>query len=469
MTKKEDPFFIQGTVITDPNTLMKYTLEKMIGRGAFAQVYLSRTMTNCFVALKIVRHVEIKSQKVRDKLESEMSIHMQLDHPRIVKMYSHFRDEVYTYLILEFCPNKALDDLLRKHGKFKEKYVRRFVHQIVSALMYLHNERSVVHRDLKLGNLFLDSNCSIKIGDFGLSAVINQGQKKRTICGTPNYIAPEVLFDRANGHSFEADVWSLGVIMYTLLVGIPPFQKSNIKEIYENIKHNSFTLPSNLTSEAADLISKVLTTNPLERLTLEEILNHPFMAKKEGSMDRIYNNIVEGRYIEMECDKDYILFSIPVSKIRGIGYILKSGVYGLYMSDHTSMLLVRNRLVYIEVKVEQGRKVYRKEEHLTTGVPEELGEKYTRLKYFVKNFGGEYEHRNIETSFIVKYKRLSDGMLFGMHNGVLEFDFNNGCRVVIWNEGKRVHCFDFGGIKKFCGDIKNRCLEIISEQRGDNV
>lgn len=105
--------------------------------------------------------------------------------------------------------------------------------QLIGACYYMHAHQ-VIHRDLKLGNLFLDANMNVKVGDFGLAALIeNEGERKKTICGTPNYIAPEVLFDTANGHSFEVDIWSIGVILYTLVVGRPPFQTKEVKEIYK--------------------------------------------------------------------------------------------------------------------------------------------------------------------------------------------------------------------------------------------
>ena len=130
-----------------------------------------------------------------------------------------------------------MDDLLKRNVKLKEKYVSKFITQLLHCLQYLHNSKLVVHRDLKLGNLFLDNQLNIKIGDFGLSAVIKDGEKRKTVCGTPNYIAPEVLEGRA-GHSYEVDIWSLGVIIYTLIIGKPPFETTDVKATYNRIKRN---------------------------------------------------------------------------------------------------------------------------------------------------------------------------------------------------------------------------------------
>lgn len=145
------------------------------------------------------------------------------------------------------------------------------------------HDRSVIHRDLKLGNLFLDHNMNLKVGDFGLAALVRfPGERKKTICGTPNYIAPEILFDRDNGHSFEVDVWSIGVILYTFLVGKPPFQTKEVKQIYKKIKENAYAFPEGLdiSPEAVDLISSILNTDPDQRPGLIDILNHPFFSSR---------------------------------------------------------------------------------------------------------------------------------------------------------------------------------------------
>lgn len=158
-----------------------------------------------------------------------------LEHPNIVNFIDCFEDEDNVYMSLELCTGGSLMDVFRQRRGFSEAETRYFMVQILGACHYMH-AHSVIHRDLKLGNIFLDANFNIKVGDFGLAALIeNEGERKKTICGTPNYIAPEVLFDTANGHSYEVDVWSTGVILYTLLIGRPPFQTREVKDIYEYV------------------------------------------------------------------------------------------------------------------------------------------------------------------------------------------------------------------------------------------
>ena len=128
---------------------------------------------------------------------------------------------------------QSLLDLLRIRKRYTEPEARYYLIQLIGACEYMHS-RSVIHRDLKLGNLLLDADMNLHVADFGLAALVRfPGERKKTVCGTPNYIAPEILFDQDNGHSFEVDVWSIGVILYTLLVGKPPFQTKDVKTIYK--------------------------------------------------------------------------------------------------------------------------------------------------------------------------------------------------------------------------------------------
>lgn len=169
-------------------------------------------------------------------------------------------------------------DLIRKRKTLTEPEARFFLTQIIGAVKFMHN-MGVIHRDLKLGNIFLDDNMNTKIGDFGLAALLySKSDRKKTICGTPNYIAPEVLYGRDKGHSYEVDVWSIGIILYVMLVGKPPFQSRKVETIYERIKNNDYEIPNgaDVSLAARDLISGLLSTDPNARPTLNQVLEHPF-------------------------------------------------------------------------------------------------------------------------------------------------------------------------------------------------
>ena len=170
-----------------------------------------------------------------------------------------------------------MNELVRRRKRLTELEVQCYMVQILNACKYLQSHR-IIHRDLKLGNLFLSEKMEIKVGDFGLATKLEyEGERKRTICGTPNYIAPEIL-EGKNGHSYEVDTWSIGVICYTLLIGKPPFETSDVKTTYRRIRMNAYSFPEHIQISAAAraLISKILNSDPAKRPSLNEILNHEF-------------------------------------------------------------------------------------------------------------------------------------------------------------------------------------------------
>lgn len=253
-----------------------------LGKGGFARVYeLHDVKTGVCYAGKIISKKSLTKPRSRQKLVQEIRIHKALDHDNIVRFVNFVEDKDFVYIILEMCSNRSLLRMIRTRKHICEAELRYYLHQMVSGLSYLKGEL-VIHRDLKLGNLFLDHNMTIKMGDFGLAAKLeNENERKKTICGTPNYIAPEVLQGGAGGHSFEVDVWSLGVVMYTLLVGRPPFETSNLKATYKKIATNSYAFPADredISAEARDLIKLMLNQEPAQRPPIEDIKHHPFLT-----------------------------------------------------------------------------------------------------------------------------------------------------------------------------------------------
>eukprot|EP01046_Picozoa_sp_COSAG06_P047509 COSAG06_NODE_6924_length_2713_cov_16.993879_2_plen_706_part_01 len=176
------------------------------------------------------------------------------------------------------CP-QTLMDFVKKRKRLTEPEAQFYMMQLLDGMVYMHG-KNVIHRDLKLGNLFLDEHMNLKIGDFGLAAqILYDGERKKTICGTPNYIVPEILSGNA-GHSFEVDIWAYGVIMYTLLVGKPPFETTDVKLTYRQIKANSYTFPDRMVGrDARDLITRILHPSPDSRPTLPMIRRHNFFQK----------------------------------------------------------------------------------------------------------------------------------------------------------------------------------------------
>lgn len=205
----------------------------------------------------------------------EISIHRSTDHKHIVKFYSFFEDDNFVYIILEICGKRSLMEMHKRRKTITESELRFYVRQITLACVYLHDNK-IVHRDLKLGNLFLNDDMQVKVGDFGLASKLIAGERKKTLCGTPNYIAPEVLLE--HGHGFEVDVWSLGCIVYTLSCGKPPFETDELKNTYRRIKKNDYTIPGHINPQLASFITGMLQADPQKRPSMRQILSDPYLT-----------------------------------------------------------------------------------------------------------------------------------------------------------------------------------------------
>ena len=233
----------------------------------------------------IIAKSSLTNSRAKQKLISEIKIHRSLHHNNIVGFEHFFEDSENVYITLELWSNQTLNELIRRRKRLHEIEAKWYIVQIISALKYLH---TTINRDLKLGNLFLSAKMELKIGDFGLATKLEfDGERKRTICGTPNYIAPEIL-EAKQGHSYEVDIWSLGVILYTMLIGKPPFETSDVKTTYRRIRMNAYTFPDHvhISDSAKDMITKILTNDPAKRPSLDELLMHDFL-NNEGSIPRL--------------------------------------------------------------------------------------------------------------------------------------------------------------------------------------
>uniref|UniRef100_G1MY43 polo kinase n=1 Tax=Meleagris gallopavo TaxID=9103 RepID=G1MY43_MELGA len=212
-------------------------------------------------------------------IDKEIELHRMLNHRHVVQFYHYFEDRENIYILLEYCSRRVTHTCINSHllNVLTEPEVRYYLRQIVSGLKYLH-EQEILHRDLKLGNFFINENMELKLGDFGLAARLEPLEhRRRTICGTPNYLSPEVL--NKQGHGCESDIWALGCVMYTMLLGRPPFETTNLKETYRCIREARYSLPSSLLAPAKHLIASMLSKNPEDRPSLDEIIRHDFFVQ----------------------------------------------------------------------------------------------------------------------------------------------------------------------------------------------
>ncbi|KAM8833250.1 serine/threonine-protein kinase PLK4 isoform 1-T1 [Synchiropus picturatus] len=269
----------------------------LLGKGSFACVYRAKSVkTGLEVAIKTIDKKAMHKAGMVQRVTNEVEIHCRLKHPSILELYNYFEDSNYVYLVLEMCHNGEMSRYLKERKlSFSEEEARHFMHQIVKGMLYLHTH-GILHRDLTLSNLLLTSNMNIKIADFGLATQLKLPSEKHfTMCGTPNYISPEVATRSA--HGLESDVWSLGCMFYAFLMGRPPFDTDTVKHTLSKVVLGEYEMPGHVSAEAQDLIQQLLQRDPAQRPSLSALLDHPFMTKSllartkeltladEGSMD----------------------------------------------------------------------------------------------------------------------------------------------------------------------------------------
>ncbi|XP_049707570.1 MAP/microtubule affinity-regulating kinase 3 isoform X15 [Helicoverpa armigera] len=253
----------------------KYKLLKTIGKGNFAKVKLAKHVpTGKEVAIKIIDKTQLNPGSLQ-KLFREVRIMKMLDHPNIVKLFQVIETEKTLYLVMEYASGGEVFDYLVLHGRMKEKEARAKFRQIVSAVQYCHQKR-IIHRDLKAENLLLDGEMNIKIADFGFSNEFTPGAKLDTFCGSPPYAAPE-LFQGKKYDGPEVDVWSLGVILYTLVSGSLPFDGSTLRELRERVLRGKYRIPFYMSTDCENLLKKFLVLNPCKRASLESIMRDKWM------------------------------------------------------------------------------------------------------------------------------------------------------------------------------------------------
>ena len=449
----------------------QYKVGKRLGKGGFASCYEIQEMkTKELFAAKVIEKSTLVKEKRKQKLLSEINIQKSMNHPYIVHFKHDFEDDKRVYILLELCPNQTLKELLRRRKQLHELEAQFYIGQLISGLRFIHKE-NVIHRDLKLGNLFLGKNLELKIGDFGLAAKLVYPQERRkTVCGTPNYIAPEVLNSKICGHSFEADIWSVGVILYTLLVGKPPFDSSHVSHTYKRIKCNDYSFPNeiNLSTEAKDLISSIFKVNPSLRPTLNEIMDHPFMNKYE------FPKYLPMSTLSLPLSKEFIENSIKSNNCQhmlrkiddstenrkpivdeGLGmqipmktlYELKERKIGTSGSTRISLQTINQPLPIVNTLMETqktfgSKRVSNYSKILSGTVINQRGTKQdTQYKSNHKKLDKEdNNHDNI--IYVMNYKDYSEkyGIAYVLTNGIIGFHYNDMTNMV-WLKNKEKYLY----------------------------
>nr|XP_057945993.1 MAP/microtubule affinity-regulating kinase 3a isoform X2 [Doryrhamphus excisus] len=294
-----------------------YRLLKTIGKGNFAKVKLARhILTGREVAIKIIDKTQLNPNSLQ-KLFREVRIMKILNHPNIVKLFEVIETERTLYLVMEYASGGEVFDYLVAHGRMKEKEARAKFRQIVSAVQYCHQKR-IVHRDLKAENLLLDADMNIKIADFGFSNEFTVGNKLDTFCGSPPYAAPE-LFQGKKYDGPEVDVWSLGVILYTLVSGSLPFDGQNLKELRERVLRGKYRIPFYMSTDCENLLKRFLVLNPAKRGTLEVREDTENQIMKDRWINAGFEEDELKPYVEPELD---ITDQKRIDVMVGMGYNL---------------------------------------------------------------------------------------------------------------------------------------------------
>lgn len=266
----------------------KYKTGKKLGEGSFAEVKLCTLLSDTKVirAVKIIDKSKCKTEDI-EALDVEIAVMNSLDHGNIVKLHEAFHCPKKVYLVMECMSGGELFDRIVEKEKYGEDMARREIKSLAEALLMCH-KRDIVHRDLKPENLLYSNDTDdavIKLADFGLAKIIKGEDMLKTACGTPGYVAPEILNQQP--YDEKVDVWSLGVILYIILCGFPPFYHENNSALFKQIKAGAYDFPSpywdSVSDEAKDLIARMLTVDPTKRPSMQEVLDHTWVGGSGGS------------------------------------------------------------------------------------------------------------------------------------------------------------------------------------------
>ncbi|KAM3192307.1 hypothetical protein ACQJBY_069501 [Aegilops geniculata] len=255
----------------------RYEVGRTIGQGSFAKVkFAVDADTGAPVAMKVLDKATILNHRMLQQIKKEISIMKIVRHPNIIRLNEVLAGQTKIYIIMELITGGELFDKIARQGKLRENEARKYFQQLIDAINYCHS-KGVYHRDLKPENLLLDSRGNLKVSDFGLSSLSENGFL-HTTCGTPNYVAPEVLSDGGYDGS-AADIWSCGVILYVLMAGYLPFEENDLPTLYDKITAAHFSCPDWFSQGAKSLIQRILDPNPKTRMTIKEMKSDTWFSK----------------------------------------------------------------------------------------------------------------------------------------------------------------------------------------------
>lgn len=437
---------IAPSVITykrEDGTKDVFICHEKIGQGGFATVYrVKHNNTNKIYAMKIISKqllMNTKGKSSLEKLKNEIQIQKSLIHSNIVQSKISFSDEFNYYIALEYCPGKTISEYLRStgQGRLSEAETRKVLRDVINGLIYIHN-RKIIHYDLKLENFIIGSDGNVKIADFGLSTFLKDDDEKKnsSICGTPNYMSPEIVMKKDNGNSFASDIWAIGVATYIMLTGKAPFAGNFKDTVYNNIKNCQYSFPSNipLSSEARDFIKSILKLDPSKRPSAFDLIKHPFMTKVDTEQIQLYR--------PYQSSPLYQKYQSPTkySPLDNNEYTKKRAFPSFAANENlervgqiTSQFISTNGRKYSDVN---SPSVYTKPYDESN---------YTYKKLELKNPNVNYQENydinnptikpkksfTIPGNFVVKHSFLRDDLIYLLGNGTVGICFGDKSRIVL--------------------------------------
>ena len=284
-----------------------FEISKELGAGSFGHVYLvSHKITKAQYAIKAIDKRDKSNQSEKPYFRREIEVMYKIHHPNVVKLYGHFEDNNYCYFIMEYIAKGNIYELIPHDNKKKlnTKIVASLMKGVISAVYYLHHMKPIIiHRDIKPENVLLGDGLIAKLTDFGWSNYMQEDEKRQTVCGTPIYLAPEII--KEEGHDEKVDIWCIGVLLFELLTGSVPFLGNDIDTLKENILHLRISWPKDINNDAKNLIKKILKLDPKARISLEEMLKHPFFTKYfPNEVDKLIKPEDQGEYKTFVISKD---------------------------------------------------------------------------------------------------------------------------------------------------------------------
>ena len=370
---------------------------KELGTGSFGRVFLVyHKKTKVKYAIKAIDKKNKGNIEEKPYFRREIEIMYRIHHPNVVKLFGHFEDNNYCYFIMEYIPKGNVYSLIPKNGRKKKNHqiIASIVKDIISAAYYLHNMNPpIIHRDIKPENVLINDDLKAVLTDFGWSNYLNDDGKRSTICGTPIYLAPEMISQK--GHDGRVDIWCIGVLLFELITGRVPFQGNDITTLKHNIRNMKISWPSDINYEAKDLISKILKYNPDDRLTEKEILNHSFIKK-------YYPNAVNELILPDEKIK-YKIFVVSVDDPKKWNPILdEDDSYHSQAYPHNNKRIKRTRTAdgffkkkkYLSKNKYDKKKTFNNKENNYNTINTKSTDKYRKLKRYNKYTEKERYEKN---------------------------------------------------------------------------